>query len=96
MTEIERLARVAKLRNLQAAIDAELANLVAAAALVSVNERARLRRESRANWGSAKCGTDGGYYRHRRSLREDPCDDCRAAHAAAEKARSQRKRESAA
>lgn len=31
----------------------------------------------------AKCGTDGGYFRHRRVLKNEPCADCRAAHAAA-------------
>lgn len=31
----------------------------------------------------AKCGTDSGYYRHRRTLKEEPCDACKAAHAAA-------------
>lgn len=30
----------------------------------------------------ALCGTDSGYYRHRRE-RESPCDACKAAHAAA-------------
>lgn len=33
----------------------------------------------------AACGTDSGYYRHRRILREEACDDCKAAHAAAER-----------
>lgn len=31
----------------------------------------------------AKCGTDAGYFRHRRTNHEEPCDDCRTAHAAA-------------
>ena len=35
----------------------------------------------------AKCGTDAGYYRHRRKLREDACSDCKAAHTSAERRR---------
>lgn len=35
----------------------------------------------------ALCGTDSGYYRHRRE-RETPCDACKAAHAAAFASRS--------
>jgi hypothetical protein len=31
---------------------------------------------------TAQCGTDSGYYRHRRKLNEEPCDACKAAHAA--------------
>jgi hypothetical protein len=37
------------------------------------------------------CGTDGGYQQHRRR-RESPCDQCRAAHAAAERVRKQKAR----
>lgn len=35
----------------------------------------------------AACGTDSGYFRHRRFLREKACGDCRAAHAEAERRR---------
>lgn len=35
----------------------------------------------------AVCGTDGGYFRHLRILHEPACDDCKAAHAAAERYR---------
>lgn len=31
----------------------------------------------------AKCGTDSGYYRHVRTLKEPACDACLTAHAAA-------------
>lgn len=31
----------------------------------------------------AKCGTDAGYYRHRRKNNEKPCADCRTAHSIA-------------
>lgn len=40
----------------------------------------------------ARCGTDGGYYRHRRVLLEEACKPCKAAHAAAMLALEQRKR----
>lgn len=33
----------------------------------------------------AECGTDGGYYRHRRQLNEPACDPCKAAHSAYER-----------
>lgn len=33
----------------------------------------------------AKCGTDAGYYRHRRILKEDACDECKLAHRVAGK-----------
>lgn len=34
-----------------------------------------------------KCGTDSGYYHHRRKLNEAACTDCRVAHAEAERER---------
>lgn len=40
----------------------------------------------------ALCGTDGGYFAHLRQYRETPCQACRDAHAAAERARSRAKR----
>lgn len=39
----------------------------------------------------AECGTDSGYFRHRR-YDEDICGDCREAHSAAESARYSRRR----
>ncbi len=47
---------------------------------VTVKQRAR----------KAVCGTDSGYYRHRRNA-EDPCDPCKAGHAAAEAERVARR-----
>lgn len=29
----------------------------------------------------AQCGTDGGYYRHRRITNTEPCEPCKRAHA---------------
>lgn len=40
---------------------------------------------------AAKCGTDSGYFLHRRTS-EDPCPDCREAHSMAESARYQRRK----
>lgn len=36
------------------------------------------------------CGTDSGYYHHRRKLLESACDDCKHAHAVAERLRAHR------
>lgn len=47
---------------------------------------------ARPTWKPADCGTDAGYYRHKRSLREDACDACKAAHSAAEKRRKDARR----
>lgn len=41
----------------------------------------------------AKCGTDSGYYRHRRQKRELACDECLRAHREAERARAARAKE---
>lgn len=40
----------------------------------------------------AVCGTDAGYYRHRRTNNEDACDACKAAHRDAEATRKKRRR----
>lgn len=37
----------------------------------------------------ALCGTDGGYFRHRRTLKEDACEACKLAHRVAEQIRRQ-------
>jgi hypothetical protein len=39
----------------------------------------------------AKCGTPGGYYRHRRTLKEEPCQPCKDAHTADQREREQRR-----
>jgi hypothetical protein len=43
----------------------------------------------------AICGTDSGYHKHLRRLKEPACDPCRIAHAEAEKDRAKRARDSA-
>lgn len=45
----------------------------------------------RRNAREAVCGTDSGYFRHRRKLNEPPCYECTRAHAAAERDRVARK-----
>ncbi len=39
----------------------------------------------------AQCGTDGGYYRHVRTRKEEACDGCKRAHAVAERVRAARR-----
>jgi hypothetical protein len=39
----------------------------------------------------AECGTDAGYYRHRKVTHTDPCGPCKAAHAAATNTRRNRR-----
>ena len=62
-------------------------------------ERKRIRRElgierklpQAQGWSrQAKCGTGGGYRRHRR-LGEEPCEACKDAHAAGEQGRRRRR-----
>lgn len=62
-------------------------------------ERRRIRRElgierklpQAQGWSrQAKCGTEGGYRRHRR-LAEEPCEACKEAHAGKEQARYRRR-----
>lgn len=51
------------------------------------NEIEQLRREI----NGVVCGTDSMYYHHRRVRNEPACDECRRAHAAAERRRKTRK-----
>jgi hypothetical protein len=50
-----------------------------------INDRVRNR-----NLQAAICGTDPGYFHHVRTNKERACDDCRAAHAEAERERMAR------
>ena len=84
MTESEIAAKVAALLELRARIDARIK-----AAEQMLNAKAQTPAGMR---GAAQCGTDSGYYRHRRTLHEPACDACRMAHAAAEKQRRNRAR----
>lgn len=58
------------------------------------NELARLTgwRINRYTNRIAKCGTDAGYYRHKRVTKDDACEPCRMAHRDAERARETAKR----
>lgn len=59
--------------------------------LVQSRQRARapkIRNDSRV----AECGTDSGYYRHIRTLKEEACMACKGAHTTAENARSANRR----
>lgn len=40
----------------------------------------------------ARCGTDAGYYRHRKVLGEPACDSCKAAHSEVTAARARKRR----
>lgn len=97
MTPAERANRLLGLYDLHARVRGEIAALEAEIA----NEYAALRRAKAAAAKAgvktshrvvALCGTDSGYFRHRRQLHEPPCDACRLAHAAAEKARATARR----
>ncbi len=45
---------------------------------------------------AAKCGTDSGYYRHKRTTHTEPCNPCRQAHNAAKRRWKQGRRSDAA
>lgn len=68
MTRTEIAARVNRLLTLREAVDDELKQL------------ANIARTADAPRKTATCGTDSGYYRHRRRS-EEPCRGCRRAHA---------------
>ena len=82
-------AKLDELFALRERVDREIAREVARveAAATAARERADdlLRRDR-------YCGTDTGYYYHRRKFGEPACGPCRAAHAKAEAARQRRKR----
>lgn len=46
----------------------------------------------RKRYDEARCGTDAGYYRHRRVRHEEACGECLDAHAAAERANDRERR----
>lgn len=73
-------ARLARLLALQRRTEAEIARLEARLSRV---KQKRARRYTQ----HAKCGTDGGYYRHLRTTHTAPCEDCKAAHRIAERVR---------
>lgn len=73
-------ARVLQLLDLRKRIDSELALL---ASLPAPRKPTR---------GEPSCGTESGYYHHRRITETEPCRACKAAHTAADRARYARRK----
>lgn len=90
MTRLEdRRARVAKLYELRHKIDSEIEMIEQEvegelAAMQRARNAARLAKVKVRRRRTAECGTEGGYYRHRRTLKEPACDACKLAHRVAE------------
>lgn len=84
MPDVEKLAR---LQHLRAEVNRQI---------VALGGPPWAPRPPRKPVNAAMCGTDGGYYRHVRTLGEPACVACLAAHAAYEHDRSKRAREGAA
>jgi hypothetical protein len=91
-----RAQRLVQLYGLRLRILREIAEIEAAMAneLAAVN-RARTAAETAgvpiSRRRDALCGTDGGYYRHRRKHKERACDACKLAHRVAEQVRRERR-----
>ena len=91
-----RRARVERLLDLRKRIDAEIDQIEQEIEdEIAAMRRARLSAvKAKASIGRrrvAECGTDGGYYRHRRTLGEDACEACKLAHRVAESERRARR-----
>jgi hypothetical protein len=90
------MSRLDDLHAQRAAIDADIAVEVALLEAEAQHQRDRLRAivmsQGRRLTVVAKCGTDAGYYRHIRTLREPACEGCLLAHRRYERQRSARKR----
>jgi hypothetical protein len=90
MTARERAARLVKLYELRGALDDEIHDIEAAMANeVAFVKAARESSNSKAR--IASCGTDSGYYRHLRRLKQPACPACLAAHAAVTRERAARR-----
>lgn len=93
-----RRARVQDLYDLRRKLSAEIAKIEAevAAEIQAIRRakeaaRATERRIIFRRRPEAVCGTNGGYYRHRRKLNEDACEACKLAHRVYESERVSRK-----
>lgn len=86
------MTRLDQLYQLRARVDAQIAAEVDRLEVAAADARARQRRAKRNRAPVAECGTDSGYYRHRRTLGEDACDECKHAHTKAETLRLKRRR----
>ncbi len=82
------MTRLDQLYTLRAKIDHQIATEVGRMEAEAKAQRDRLRRHRRAS--RVECGTDSGYYRHRRTLAEPACEDCLRAHRQAERDRARR------
>lgn len=88
----DRAARLINLYDLRIRIAREIADIEAA----MTNELAAIERARGAaeragiaisRRGEALCGTDSGYYKHRRKHKETACEACKLAHRVAERTR---------
>lgn len=79
----------AKIANEIAGIEAQIDEEIRA--MRRASEAARKQRVKVARRPRAECGTDGGYYRHRRTLKEPACEACKLAHRVAERERAERR-----
>jgi len=91
-----RQARIEALLNLKEKIEAEIAQIAneirgESEALGRARAAARAADVSIPRRRKALCGTDGGYYRHRRTLKEAACEACKLAHRVAEAERVSRR-----
>lgn len=85
------MSRLDDLYALRGRIEDQIRREVAALERIAQEQRDRAERTlHRPGW--AECGTDGGYYRHRRTLKEKPCNACKTAHSQAERDRAVRRR----
>lgn len=92
----DRLGRLNRLLDLRKRVDDDIAALedeirsemaaMARAKVAARNAEVRLHRRR-----EALCGTDGGYYRHRRKHKQPACDACKLAHRVAEAERKRRR-----
>lgn len=87
-----RAERLMQLYRLRAQVEEEIAFLERDLA----REKDAIERAREAARANRLCGTDGGYYHHRRIQKNDACTACKQAHAAAEADRKRRRQEGAA
>lgn len=89
MSARQRAERLVKLYDVRAQIDEEIHCIEAA--MVNETEYIKAARaSSRTKASIAACGTDSGYYRHLRKLKQPACPACLAAHALVTRERANR------
>lgn len=94
MSPAERAGKLIKLYRLRVKVETEIAVLEGQ---IAAEEDAMRRAKGAAKVAgvrtkrrqTALCGTDGGYYRHRRTLKERACEACKLAHRVAERNREE-------